>query len=231
MAMRKTEPCPYIAIPGPLPSHARLSYCRTALPTGLALIAATLACLSTLPARADIYILQDDENSMHLSNIPGEPGYRTLLRESPADAVAGEAEAGKADWTRFKPLVAEAAREYGVKAALLYAVMAAESSFNPAALSPKGAAGLMQLMPDTARRYGVQDRHDPAQSIRGAAQYLRDLLRLFKSDLRLTLAAYNAGENAVIRHGNRIPPYRETLRYVPKVLLLYDRFLADPDLP
>ena len=82
----------------------------------------------------------------------------------------------------------------------------------------------MQLMPETARRYNVTDRHDPEQNIHGGAQYLRDLLRMFNNDLHLALAAYNAGEQAVLKYGNRIPPYRETLAYVPKVMKFYERY-------
>jgi soluble lytic murein transglycosylase-like protein len=91
-------------------------------------------------------------------------------------------------------------------------------------VSGKGAAGLMQLMPDTAKRYGVADRFDPRQNLEGGARYLRDLLRLFDNNVSLALAAYNAGENAVARYGNRIPPYRETLNYVPRVLDFYQRY-------
>ena len=105
-------------------------------------------------------------------------------------------------------------------------MISVESSYNPKAVSNKGAAGLMQLMPGTAKRYGVADAFDPAQKLRGGANYLRDLLKLFDSDVSLALAAFNAGEDAVMKHGNRIPPYRETLRYVPKVLDYYQRYRA-----
>ena len=88
----------------------------------------------------------------------------------------------------------------------------------------KGTAVLMQLMPDTAKRYGVTNRLDPAQNIHGGARYLRDLIRLFKNDLQLAVAAYNAGENAVVRHGNRIPPYSETMTYVPRVMSYYKKY-------
>src|SRR5471032_2436049 len=85
----------------------------------------------------------------------------------------------------------------------------------------------MQLMPETAKRYKVTDRHDPAQNIRGGAQLLRDLLRTFNNDLHLTIAAYNAGEQAVMKYGNRIPPYRETLAYVPKVMKFYKQYSTE----
>jgi soluble lytic murein transglycosylase-like protein len=110
------------------------------------------------------------------------------------------------------------ARQHDLYPELLHAVIRTESAYNPAALSSAGAVGLMQLMPGTAKRYGVPDIWDPVENLRGGARYLRDLLDLFGNDLRLALAAYNAGENAVIKYGNRIPPYPETQRYVRKVL-------------
>ena len=104
---------------------------------------------------------------------------------------------------------------------LIHAVMHVESAYKVKAKSHKGAQGLMQLMPATANRLGVKNSYDPAQNIEGGAKYLRELLTLFNNDLTLTIAAYNAGENAVIRYGNRIPPYKETQSYVPKVLNIY----------
>jgi soluble lytic murein transglycosylase-like protein len=91
-------------------------------------------------------------------------------------------------------------------------------------VSHKGAVGLMQLMPQTARRYGVRNMYDPAQNIQGGARYLRDLMGKFNNDLPLVLAAYNAGEDAIAQHGNRIPPYRETRSYVPRVLNFYRQY-------
>lgn len=110
-----------------------------------------------------------------------------------------------------------------VPAALLQAVINVESNYNPEAISPKGAVGLMQLMPATAKRYGVNDRTDPQKNISGGAHYLRDLLKKFEGDLSLVLAAYNAGENAVVRYGHKIPPYKETQNYVKKVLKIYNQ--------
>jgi soluble lytic murein transglycosylase-like protein len=127
---------------------------------------------------------------------------------------------------RYDRVVEKVSRAYGLESELLHAVIAVESSYNPKAVSNKGAAGLMQLMPGTAKRYGVTDAFDPEQNLRGGANYLRDLLKLFDSDVSLALAAFNAGENAVMKHGNRIPPYRETLRYVPRVLDHYNRLRA-----
>jgi len=112
------------------------------------------------------------------------------------------------------------AREYGVDPDLVLAVMAVESNFNPRALSPKGARGLMQLLPVTAKRFGVQDIWDPVQNIRGGISYLRWLIEEYSGRLRLVLSAYNAGEQAV-EHYNRIPPYDETKHYVMRILVRY----------
>lgn len=130
-----------------------------------------------------------------------------------------------ANRNKYSDLIAQAAADYGVDEKLLHAVIQAESAYNPDARSPVGAVGLMQLMPDTAVRYGVraEDRTDPAESIKGGARYLRDLLRMFNSDVRLAVAGYNAGENAVKRYNNSIPPYPETQNYVAQVLAFYER--------
>ncbi len=122
----------------------------------------------------------------------------------------------------IRNLVVAAGQAYGVPQALLFAVMHAESSFNPAARSPVGAIGLMQIMPPTGARYGVhKDLAEPLNNIDVGARYLKDLLQLFKGDMELAVAAYNAGEGAVLKYGRRIPPYKETLAYVPKVMQLY----------
>jgi len=114
--------------------------------------------------------------------------------------------------------IASAADRHGLDRALLAAVVEVESGFQPRAVSPKGARGLLQLMPATAKRFGVKDPFDPVQSLDGGAQYLQWLLQRFEGRTDLALAAYNAGEGAVDRHGKRIPPYGETLRYVNGVL-------------
>ena len=114
-------------------------------------------------------------------------------------------------------LVEQTAREHEVDPALVHSLIQAESAYNPYALSPKGAQGLMQLMPATARRFGVRNVFDPKQNIEGGVKYLKYLTTLYPHDLRLTLAAYNAGEGAVAKYGNKIPPYRETENYVYNV--------------
>jgi soluble lytic murein transglycosylase-like protein len=124
----------------------------------------------------------------------------------------------------FEPLVHRVAKTHGVHAALLQAVIEVESGFNARARSPKGAIGLMQVMPSTAARYGNFDLYSPEQNIEAGARYLRDLLAMFNGDVHLAVAAYNAGENAVLRNGRRVPPYAETMRYVPMVMERYRRF-------
>jgi soluble lytic murein transglycosylase-like protein len=129
----------------------------------------------------------------------------------------------------FADLIEEAARRARLEPALVHAVIHVESRHNPGARSPKGAVGLMQVMPQTAARYGVRD---PGRSVHdnvlAGTRYLRDLLDLFGGRLDLALAAYNAGEHAVIRHGGRIPPYRETRQYVPAVLETYQALREPP---
>jgi soluble lytic murein transglycosylase-like protein len=120
--------------------------------------------------------------------------------------------------------VVAAAKLHNLDPALVHAVITAESNYNPNAVSQKGAVGLMQVMPDTGRRYGVRPRElrEPHKNIKAGVQYLAELIAMFEGDLRLALAGYNAGENAVLRHGRRIPPFAETQAYVPRVLRFYD---------
>lgn len=126
----------------------------------------------------------------------------------------------------LEPLVQRAAATHGIHAALLHAIIEVESGFNAQARSPKGAIGLMQVMPATAARYGQFNLYLPEQNVDVGARYLRDLLKMFNGNVRLAVAAYNAGENAVIRHGRQVPPYQETMKYVPMVLERYNRFQA-----
>ena len=123
----------------------------------------------------------------------------------------------------YREEIAAASREFGVEEAVVRAVIHAESAFNPTAVSRAGAQGLMQLMPATARRFGVTDSFEPAQNIRGGVEYLSWLLRRFNGNLTLAAAGYNAGEGAVDRHGG-VPPYRETQNYVVRVAQLAERY-------
>ena len=123
--------------------------------------------------------------------------------------------------------IEQSAHNNQIESELIHAVMHVESAYKVHAQSHKGAQGLMQLMPVTASRLGVKNSYDPAQNIEGGAKYLRELLTLFNNDVTLAVAAYNAGENAVIRYGNRIPPYKETQAYVPKVLNVYRALMKE----
>ena len=158
---------------------------------------------------------------------PAWPGVLQQASISPqGSSTPGEGRAG----LPFGDLITAAATRHGVDPALLAAVAKQESAFNPRAQSRVGAKGLMQLMDATARGLGVEDPFDPAQSLEGGARFLGGLLRQFDGDVRLALAAYNAGPGAVQRYGG-VPPYQETQRYVPKVLALADEFRriwADP---
>jgi soluble lytic murein transglycosylase-like protein len=181
-------------------------------------------------AQADIYRYVDENGTVHFTNTPQDSRYKLYLATEKAPAPVTELlqsrhrPYSRAHRTKYHTHVVAAAREYSLEPALIHAVISAESGYNPLARSPKGARGLMQLMPATARRYGVENPLDPKQNIYGGAAYLRHLLTLFGDDLNLALAAYNAGEGAVMEYGHRIPPYRETAQYVPKVLSYYKRY-------
>ncbi|MDD4882688.1 MAG: lytic transglycosylase domain-containing protein [Gallionellaceae bacterium] len=193
----------------------------------LCIIAMMLGLAICTPGRADIYSYTDESGSVLLSNHITDERASVLLR-SPQEAapvhLASVAEPPVLAAKPYAPLVSEIALQQEMDAALLHAVITVESGHNAQAVSPKGARGLMQLMPATAKRYGVADIDDPGENIRGGARYLKDLMAQFGNDLNLSLAAYNAGENAVIRHGRRIPPYPETRNYVARVLDIYHGF-------
>ena len=193
--------------------------------------AAVLCCIGAVPrAHADIFSYIDDQGVSHYSNVPTDQRYTLLLRSPPEPQALSQAAPPSGGWHQraasYAGLIDRAARTAAVQPALLRAVIAVESAFDTKAVSRAGAQGLMQLHPTTARRYGVGNAFDPEQNLRGGASYLSDLLRRYDNDLELVLAAYNAGEDAVERYGRHIPPYRETRAYVPAVLKLYKRFLA-----
>jgi soluble lytic murein transglycosylase-like protein len=183
------------------------------------------------PAFADIFTFTDENGVVHFTNLPSSDKRYRLLRKEGDNPAPAPRNVSAAAWLpsevliqRYAPIIDTAARAYGVDKNLVHAVISAESAYNPVALSKAGAMGLMQLMPDTARRYGVKNIFDPAENIHGGVRYLRDLLVMFNGNIELAVAAYNAGENAVIKYGNKIPPYAETVHYVPKVLGYYRRF-------
>ncbi len=130
----------------------------------------------------------------------------------------------------YLPLIRQLSSRYQIDERLVQAIVQVESSYDPFAVSPKGCKGLMQLHPDTARRFGVREIFHPEDNLEGGIKYLRFLTDHFKGDLPLVLAAYNAGENAVMRHGG-IPPYEETISYVDKVGSLYDFYAQETLLP
>lgn len=177
-------------------------------------------------AVADVYVRTDAAGVVHYTNTPVESGYELIVavvREEGRNNRAGAEPKGEGA-RKYAEHVASAAAEFDVEEALVHAVITAESAYNPGAVSRAGAQGLMQLMPGTAQRYAVADAFDPEQNIRGGTRYLSDLLRMFEDNLELAVAAYNAGEQAVIKYGKRVPPYKETKAYVPKVLALYKKY-------
>jgi len=196
------------------------------------LIAVLAAC--SMAARADIYAYTDPQGTTHFTNLPDDPRYQLIVK-SPAEAAprgapvpdARRAAAWLARSTSYDAVITRAARDTQVQPELVRAVIVVESGFNPRAISRRGAIGLMQLLPSTARRYGAFNAFDPEQNIRAGVKYLADLIsRYGEQRLDLVLAAYNAGENAVERYGNRIPPYRETQAYVPNVIRMYHALRA-----
>ena len=151
-------------------------------------------------------------------------------REPLVVAEAGGTAARSYRWTTGRPaldtLIRQNGARHGVDPYLIFLVMEHESHFNPGAVSPVGARGLMQLMPGTARRFGVRSVHDPAQNISGGTRYLKELLGMVGGRVDLVLAGYNAGEGAVIKYGGRVPPYRETRNYVKRIGARYGRTSA-----
>ncbi|MCB1921344.1 MAG: lytic transglycosylase domain-containing protein [Candidatus Competibacteraceae bacterium] len=210
-----------------------------------------LALALTGPVQADIYAFVDSNGIRHLSNVPNDPRYRLVMRTPAYSKKAaqpssyapntlygpnlfGSNRAPKAgriksfrvnekNRQRFAADVNRIAAQYRLEPALMHAVISAESSYNPWAVSPKGAMGLMQLMPGTAERFGVDNAYDPVANMHGGARYLRWLLDRF-NNIHLAVAAYNAGEGAVQKYGNQIPPYQETQTYVTRVLNFYQQY-------
>lgn len=179
-----------------------------------------------LPARAEIYMYRDTRGGLHFSNAPTEPQYQYYMPDISSWKLG---RLGRIDGARRKAydeLISEVARRHHVDTALVKAVIRAESDFVPQAVSPKGAQGLMQLMPATARMRGVWRAFEPRQNVEGGVTHLRYLLDRYGGNLRLALAAYNAGENAVDTHGG-VPPYPETWEYLTRVLRFRDSYLRE----
>jgi soluble lytic murein transglycosylase-like protein len=180
-------------------------------------------------ARADVYSFTDANGVSHFSNVPSDSRYQLLIAAPSQAAAATAVKEHSIDWlarsAQYDGVIKGAAQAATIQAALVRAVIVVESGFNPRAISKKGAIGLMQLQPATAKRYGVKNIYDPGENVRAGAHYLSDLLARFDSNLELALAAYNAGEEAVERYGRHVPPYRETLAYVPSVMKVYHRLM------
>ena len=221
---------------------------------GLPLLVMVLAASQATPAQADMWRFVDAQGVSHFAGVQLDKRYQLLFRGAETfSAGAGKAAGGEAsrastvaaispkqltyfdvspNYKAVKHLLREASETHGIDYELLQAVIATESGFNAQAVSPKGAVGLMQLIPPTAERYGVKaDKDfpiqkkltDPRTNIRAGSSYLRDLIKLFPGQLELAIAAYNAGEGAVQRAGNKIPNYPETQNYVKTVMQLYNR--------
>ncbi len=190
-----------------------------------------LALLLTLglgfskPAAAiEVYKYVDRNGVVHLTDRPPDDRYRLYQKDGKKLITQRINYRDKlANRKRFAPKIAQVARQYRVPEKLIHAVITIESAYDPNAVSRAGAVGLMQLMPATAKRYGVADRRDPTANIIGGTRYLRDLLTYFDRNLQLALAGYNAGENAVKKYDYQIPPFPETRDYVRKVLKLYSQ--------
>lgn len=199
-------------------------------------LGAILALLAAVPAaRADIYMYKDRRGVLHFTNVPSDPRYNYYMPDVTAwNAVRtwrawGSGRVGRIDGARrraFDGIIHEVSKRHGVDTALVKAVIRAESDFSPHAVSPKGARGLMQLMPGTARMHNVWRSFEPRQNVEGGVKHLRYLLDRYGGNLRLALAAYNAGEGAVDRNGG-VPPYPETWQYLSRVLRFRDLYLRE----
>lgn len=172
-----------------------------------------MAVLTASPAGAAIYSFVDEKGVVHFSNVPTDPRYRRMVPSSPT----------RFNSKRYERYIRAAAGRYAVDPHLVKAVIKAESDFNPRAVSKMGAKGLMQLMPETIRDMNVSDPFDPKDNIYGGTRYLKKMLNLFNNNLKLALAAYNAGPDRVQQFG-RVPRFPETLAYIKKVLRHYKRY-------
>src|SRR4030042_2505609 len=181
--------------------------------------------LMTNVSSAGIYRYEDENGVVHFTNCPRDPKFVLYLRESKDDVgeEEGPSSISTKDSGNYDSLISEFSKKYQVDFALIKAIIRTESGFNPRAVSRKGAKGLMQLMPATAQRMNVSNIFSPRENIEGGVRYFKYLLSLFNDDLRLSLAAYNAGEN-VVGELRSIPPYRETADYVKRVLSYYQSY-------
>jgi len=172
------------------------------------------------PAQAQIYSWRDANGNLFLSNHRSEASSTAvsaaIVQKTPIIGAAARQATSERGWV-YSDLITEHSRLQSVRADLVRAVMQVESAFNPNARSPKGALGLMQLMPSTIRQFGVTNPFNPAENVRAGVAYLRQLLDRYENNEELALAAYNAGPGAVDKHGQTVPPYRETRNYVAQI--------------
>lgn len=184
---------------------------------------AVMLCLCCTNASADLYKYVAPNGQIQITNVPQKGlNYKILVR-SPPKTYQRDLQFMPQNRPKYKDLISSAAERYQIDENLLHAVIQAESAYNAQAISSAGAVGLMQLMPDTAKRYGVVNRQDAEQNIEGGTRYLKDLLVMFNFDLDLAVAGYNAGEGAVMKYNYTVPPYPETRNYVQQVLKLYNQ--------
>ena len=192
------------------------------------LIFAVCAFLVAPMAYADIYKYTDKRGRVTLTDTPKNSEYVKLVKtwKGWVPLKTGSIRYKNLEQNRKKHsgTINVVADRYKLPKSLIHAVITAESAYDSDAVSKAGAVGLMQLMPGTAKRYGVSNRRNPYENISGGTQYLRDLLVLYDNNLKLVLAAYNAGEGAVKKYNNTIPPYKETQNYVKKVIAYYNKY-------
>jgi len=172
-------------------------------------------------AFSDVYVYKNKDGVLTFTNVPDHAGYRRVIRESNGQlSGALDSSNNSSSYTSYDDVIRSASDRHNIDADLIRAVIKVESDFNSVARSNKGAMGLMQLMPDTARLHNVMDVFDPIDNIEGGVRHLRLLLNRYQGDLELSLAAYNAGIKAVEKHGG-IPPFSETKEYIRRVLSYY----------
>ncbi len=192
------------------------------------LVFSICALLMVPTADADIYKYTDKKGRVTLTDTPKNSNYVRLVKtwKGWVPLKTGSIRYKNLEKNRKKhaDTIEVMASRYKLPKSLIHAVITAESAYDSEAVSRAGAVGLMQLMPGTAKRYGVKNRRNPYENVSGGARYLRDLLVMYDNNLQLALAAYNAGEGAVKKYNNTIPPYRETRNYVKKVIAFYNKY-------
>lgn len=190
-------------------------------------LAAIIMTALILPSTgvADFFQYTDEDGVVHITNVPTSTKFKWMMKERKPSVLAPSNPAyRKLSKQKFDEMISSTASRYGIDPHLVKAIVKAESDYDQTAVSKKGAKGLMQLMPETASRMGVKDIHDPADNVEGGIKYLSKLLKMFDWQVPLAVAAYNAGEGAVVKYGNRVPPYNETQTYVKRVLHYYSLY-------